>query len=564
MENLILKAREFVERVLSNDKNKVGKEHYYMFLISKFLLLKEYMIKKDAKNNILYFDYKKNKKYIPTIKYIVDYIKEHGEILKNSTRVEIKNNTSNDELESYIWIFNKIRDSFAHGMYSLDLENEQIIINNDHSSESDPYVLKCSLPVEILEFFTYYGENHTNRSDIDHEVEYKKYISKIRSDFSIPLNYKVDIVKDYNNYINSNEDTYNLYKVEYFERKDFVQKMGFKNILFNNDKFKHLNNSYLKYEEIFDTLIILIENSKDLSASEKERLLKYLESLGLIDKKNPIKKKIKTDKKYLDKLVCVIEEMSNILGLKNSSKNILVIPALYNYMQLAFSFIDTKNMDKSSLGYLRLSKINPCYIKMEENVFGERGFVLNKESQYSLKCSAIERQCESFISVMNEKLVKYDSNQKQSFRHALMDNFTKFYNDIILSFTDKNSFIISSLRNSVEHANINDFNGYIILNDKSNQDDAKTINFSCYTKPNDLYMITKSIEMGTSKDEFTIGDFLGEIKYVVSNEVYTELLVVLQKMSNIIFGKDLEMNYHMEKMYIEAVANVINSGIQKR
>ena len=97
--------------------------------------------------------------------------------------------------------------------------------------------------------------------------------------------HEVDIVKDYNNYINSNEDIYNLYKVEYFERKDFVQKMGFKNILFNNDKFKHLNNSYLKYEEIFDTLIILIENSKDLSASEKERLLKYLESLGLIERR---------------------------------------------------------------------------------------------------------------------------------------------------------------------------------------------------------------------------------------------------------------------------------------
>lgn len=53
MENLIIKAREFVERVLSNDKNKVGKE----------------------------------------------------------------------DLDSYIWVFNKIRDSFAHGMYSFDLDN---------------------------------------------------------------------------------------------------------------------------------------------------------------------------------------------------------------------------------------------------------------------------------------------------------------------------------------------------------------------------------------------------------------------------------------------------------
>jgi len=123
MESLIIEARRFVERVLSKDKNIINKEHYYMFLVSKFLLLKEFIIKKDSKNNILYFDYKKNKRYVPTIKYIVDYVKEHGEILQNSTNVVIKNNSSKEDLNSYIWIFNKIRDSFAHGMYSFDLDN---------------------------------------------------------------------------------------------------------------------------------------------------------------------------------------------------------------------------------------------------------------------------------------------------------------------------------------------------------------------------------------------------------------------------------------------------------
>jgi len=450
-------------------------------------------------------------------------------------------------------------------MYRIDLENEQIVIDNNHSNDKDPYVLKCALPIEILEFFTFYAENHSHVSDIDYEKEYREYIHRIRSDFSIHTNYKTNIVKDYTDYINSNENVYNLYNIDYFERKNFIQKTGFKNILLSSAELELINNyDYKNYEKTFETLMMLLENSKDLTEEEKKKLLIYLESLGFIDKKKTVKKRIKKDKKYVDKLVCVIEEMSNILGLKSDSKNILAIPALYNYMQLAFSFIDKKNIDKSSLGYLKISKLKPVYVKVLESESSERRICYNDDSMYSLKTAAIERQCENFIIIMNDKLSKYNDNQSQSFRHALIDNFTKFYSEIILSLADKNSFVITSVRNAIEHANVNEINGYIILSDKANQDDNKTINFSCYAKPKTLYEVTRSIEMGNSKEDFTTGDFLAEIKYTISNEVYNELVVVLQKMSNIIFGKDLELDYTMEKMYIEAITNVINSGTQKR
>ena len=52
---VIQKAREFAQRSLTGNIKNVNKEDYYMFLVSKFLLLKEMIIKKDSENNILYF-----------------------------------------------------------------------------------------------------------------------------------------------------------------------------------------------------------------------------------------------------------------------------------------------------------------------------------------------------------------------------------------------------------------------------------------------------------------------------------------------------------------------------
>ena len=78
MKNLIKLSRELVENLLNGNKQKLGKEYFFMFSISKFVLLKERILKKDSTNNILYFNNVKNAQYIPAILSFADEIKKNG------------------------------------------------------------------------------------------------------------------------------------------------------------------------------------------------------------------------------------------------------------------------------------------------------------------------------------------------------------------------------------------------------------------------------------------------------------------------------------------------------
>ena len=127
--DVMQQARKFAEKSLQGSIENVEKKDYFMFLISRFLLLKETIIRKDSDNNTLYFDYKRHKDYLPIIIDIVNHIKSNGRIELNSTTVVITPKEYDDpSLHFYIWAFNKIRDSFSHGMYTFDIEYLSIMI----------------------------------------------------------------------------------------------------------------------------------------------------------------------------------------------------------------------------------------------------------------------------------------------------------------------------------------------------------------------------------------------------------------------------------------------------
>ena len=50
MKNLIKLSRELVENLLNGNKQKLGKEYFFMFSISKFVLLKEKILKYSIPN----------------------------------------------------------------------------------------------------------------------------------------------------------------------------------------------------------------------------------------------------------------------------------------------------------------------------------------------------------------------------------------------------------------------------------------------------------------------------------------------------------------------------------
>lgn len=67
MESLIKLSENLVNHLLSGKHEKLGKEYFYMFSVSKFILLKESILKKgksivsDTEVTTFYFDNKKMK-----------------------------------------------------------------------------------------------------------------------------------------------------------------------------------------------------------------------------------------------------------------------------------------------------------------------------------------------------------------------------------------------------------------------------------------------------------------------------------------------------------------------
>ena len=162
IEALIARARDFARKSLSDNLDEVNREDYFLFQISKFLLLKESMIKKDSNESTIYFNIVENHQYLKAIIYIVDYVREHGTLISNTDiKVIISPTgfTASAKLKSYIRDFHKIRDSISHGRYHIDSDKGCIVLDNDNlkpgcPADSSTYVIRGELPIEVLELFS--------------------------------------------------------------------------------------------------------------------------------------------------------------------------------------------------------------------------------------------------------------------------------------------------------------------------------------------------------------------------------------------------------------------------
>ena len=135
-----------------------------------------------------------------------------------------------------------------------------------------------------------------------------------------------------------------------------------------------------------------------------------------------------------------------------------------------------------------------------------------------------------------------------------MDDFAKFYTDTMSSIGNKNKLIIDSVRNSIEHGHFNyNEKGDIEMHDQTNQNDDRTIKFVATSSPEDLCELTKEIE-SNSKEDYLISDFVKQLKMTLDADTFNETWNNLQKLSNIVFGKELDLDITMEKTFQEALA----------
>ena len=590
MKSLIRLSRELVENLLNRNKQKLGKEYFFMFSISKFVLLKERILKKDSANNILYFNNVKDAKYIPAILSFADEIRENGIYQINNTSIRLeKTDRDSQKLAEALWLFNKVRDSLAHGQYTIDLENYSIMINNDHSNDrNNAYKLVCSIPIKLLNSISFYIEEINKKTD-EKELfrAYREYLKKIETDYDIDTkklfdnNYiikinkyynmlKIDNYKYNNYYIDNNKyytNTYNINNSKNFtkgikQNEDFT----FLDEIDNNQIKKPLNNIII--EELY-RLVKLILEYKPTSEKQKEQINQIIRKFkSLVDQRI----KLEEQKIFDVKTSELMSEISDILGIKTGTKNADATIALYMYMNLVFS--QSSEIDYSHICLRNLIiDVNPYKyedkvldnLNLSDNEKQKISSTINFEKNYMNIKNYINKLCVEFSEKMDTRIEAYYNNPSESFRHSLMDIYAVFYTSIMNSIGNRNQLIITSIRNSVEHGNyyVNK-NGSLILYDQTDHSDNKSIKILCGALPQQLFDITKTIELGDSKDKYIIDDFFKELETIVDKTTLNCIMNTMNSFSKIIFGKDIDTNNSMEHMYQEAIANIISQHISKK
>lgn len=595
MKNLIKLSRELVENLLNGNKQKLGKEYFFMFSISKFVLLKERILKKDSVNNILYFNNVKDAKYIPIILSFADEIKKNGNYQINNTSIRLeKTDRDSQKLAEALWLFNKVRDSLAHGQYTIDLENDSILINNDNSNDiNNAYKLVCSIPIKLLNSISFYIEEINKKID-EKELSraYREYLEKMATNYDIDTkklfdnNYIININKYYNNklklddykYYNDYDNnkycnnTYNINnefinKDKNFERKTKQNKDFISTDEIDDDKIKKLLNN-LTIEELYRVVKLLLEY-KPTSEKQKEQINQIIKKFkSLVDQRV----KLEEQKIFDAKSSKLMSEISDILGIKVGTKNADATIALYMYMNLMFS--QSSEIDYSHICLRNLIiDVNPYKYKdkdldnlnLSDNERQKISSTINFEKNYMNIKNYIDKLCAEFSEKMNTRIEAYYNNPSESFRNSLMDIYAKFYTSIMYSIGNRNQLIITSIRNSVEHGNyyVNK-NGSLILYDQTDHSDNKSIKILCGALPQQLFDITKTIELGDSRDKYIMDDFFKEIETIVDKTTLNNIMNTMNNFSKIIFGKDIDLNNSMEHMYQEAIANIISQHISKK
>lgn len=581
MKDLIKLSRELVENLFNGKQQKLGKEYFFMFSISKFILLKEKILKKNSANNILYFDNIKDGKYIPAILSFADEIKKNGnyQINKTSIRLE-KIDSDSKKLAEALWLFNKVRDSLAHGQYTIDLKNDCILINNDHSNDkNNSYKLVCSISIKLLNSISFYIEEIKETKDKkDLSIAYRDYIKKISTNYDIDTEKLFDnkfIIdnKYYNNKFKIDNNKYydNTYNInnEYLNKNEGIQSKP--NQLYTSTEEKddniiktHLNK--LTIEELYSLVKQLLDYNPT-SEKQKEQITKIIKKFkSLVDERI----KLEEQKVFDTKSSELMREISDILGIKVGTKNKDAYIALYMYMNLVFSqkneidysHICLRNLivDINPYKYKDKDLDNPDLTDEEKQKISK---IINFEKNYLNIKNYINKLCIDYSKKMDSRIEIYYTNSSENFRHSLMGIYAEFYTSIINYIGKRNQLIISSLRNSVEHGNyyVNK-NGSLILYDQLDHSDKNSIKFLSSTLPQQLFDITKTIELCDSKDKYIMDDFFKELEHIVDKTTLNNIMNTMNNYSKIIFGKNIDINNSMEQMYQEALANIISQHIK--
>ena len=490
---IIRKSRTLVNKLFNKAQAKFTKEDYFMLSVSLFVAKKESIIKKNNKNNTLYFDYKKNKKFydkmvifetILSDKYIIKAdIPKLGKFdLSNEgcfdnienlvfpfgQRIQIDNfeGTLNElnEVKRIIWIYSKIRDSFVHGdKFIFDTSNNKIVISNTMQSDTmGSFQIDMIISPETLNFLSDLNFKTSNIFRGIMDLETCKRYEEILKNTKFRTLEKIDI------------------KVLEELDKDLTEIQN--------------------VEELISILNIVKEYKRVYSKMTEEQRTKYTEKILQIILAYARRNKINQEK--TEKL---IEQLSGVL---NTEENLYHL-AIYSHM--VFMFANITNVSTDNIRTTNLKIQNDKYSQIIKKIVANTNELMSRLTNPHI--------------------------DKEKTKEYIVQNITH----IIELIKIRNRWIINNLRNGVEHKNVNIKRDVIeIFNRKDNHDDNE-IDFMCTTTYEDLDELLKSLEI-KEDEELDVSEFLDEIRGICGEgenvKKFSECLTIFE--SFIISKKETE------------------------
>ena len=481
VQDKIKNARLFAKKCLSDKLFNLNPNEYNILQISKFILLKERLIKKDD-NDTIYFNYDLYHEYIDSIKEIGDTLVKNAVVLdiKHILNVVIspEEYNNNFELKYYILLIHKLRVILAHGDYEINNANE-IIIRND----SNDIKLFSRIPIKLIEKFTFI--KMPLRKSFYHKLE-DKYDTKLT-------------------YVNRDKILNNDFKINNI---DDNKKILFYNMKSDDDYYNNYDSKTKKDElEIFKALLLYADKI-GLSHQKIDFIVSSVKESGIsLGNNKPIMFDIKR----------IIDEIANITGLKSREMNPYAFASVYNYMQI---YLSNKHKElwetrPEILSHLKLSKINPQYAKTNPQIYKEINILIK-----------------TIVNRTNKAIKKYQLVTNIEYKKRILDDinisFKKNINDILRLLSSRNMDIITCIRNGIDHGNILEDRDKIIIYDKDNQKDNKSINFVSIATCEDYYNLIETLELGVVTP-LTNRELLVELKSIVEPNLLNQFELLIDE-----------------------------------
>lgn len=455
-EELLKISKELLESIIYKKNIALNKEHILMLSISSFIMSEEKLIKTDSRSKKLFFDdtpenIKKIDEFYDLIKDKISFKVDSKEAPNNIYEIVVlNNNNDNIELKKKIFIINKLRDSFAHGRYEIDIQNNQIIIKNEYDIFESKHSLTGTItPKELNEF---------NKIKLEKEDDINIY----------------KILGLYNEEYYSNEMI--LYLIN--QRKNFFTKMDKLDydVNFNDEELKQMIKTY-------DNALMKVENfihNKKILNYETYKINGNINKTSLLSKDEIIK----GEKEDIDEVLSILVKISLMLCSKEDRLSI-ESAVIYNHLSLLFS--DRQNI-----------KLDFKYLK---NPF--------KNIQFKLKDSSKKDDVTGVLGTIRKNIYELKRNNKKSKlipkdkrKEQLLNQFNSFINNVILAFEKRNIEISKRIRNGIMHSAIEvNENGLVIKDSPDHKEDS--YHFKCTATNQELLEYISIIE-NDEQEELTI------------------------------------------------------------